>query len=105
MCIVCGGTPLPNQSASAVAGIVGVVGPTVVRRPQTIQKIQPRCPAGIFIELSMKSFGARVPARKKYLFQGCRGPWLLHKLLPGTAKKNQEGDAEEFLDGMEQVDA
>ena len=51
----------------------------------------PRCPVGIFIELSMKSFGACVSERKKYLFQGCRGPWLLHKLLPGTAKKIRRG--------------
>ena len=35
MCIVCGGTHPPNQSAGAAAGIVGVVGPTVVGRPQT----------------------------------------------------------------------
>ena len=35
MCIVCGGTPPPNKSAGAAAGVVGVVGPTVVGRPQT----------------------------------------------------------------------
>ena len=35
MCIVCGGTPPPNQLSGAAAGVVGVVGPTVVGRPQT----------------------------------------------------------------------
>ena len=35
MCIVCGGTPPPNQLSGAAAGVVGVVCPTVVGRPQT----------------------------------------------------------------------
>ena len=35
VCIVCGGTPPPNKSWGAAAGVVGVVGPTVVGRPQT----------------------------------------------------------------------
>ena len=35
MCIVCGGTPPPNQLSGAAAWVVGVVGPTVVGRPQT----------------------------------------------------------------------
>ena len=55
-------------------------------------------PAGIFIELSMKFPGARVPARKKNTFFRVVGAlWLLHKLLPGTAKKNQEGDPWGFM--------
>ena len=35
VCIACGGTPPPNQLSGAAAGVVGVVGPTVVGRPQT----------------------------------------------------------------------
>ena len=35
MCIVCGGTPPPNTSSGAAAGVVGVVGSTVVGRSQT----------------------------------------------------------------------
>ena len=34
MCIVCEGTPPPNKLPGAAAGVVGVVGPTVVGRPQ-----------------------------------------------------------------------
>ena len=49
-------------------------------------------PAGIFIELSMKFPGARVPARKKNTcFRVVGALWLLHKLLPGTAKKIRGG--------------
>ena len=35
VCIVCGGTPPPNMSSGAVAGVVGGVGSTVVGRPHT----------------------------------------------------------------------
>ena len=45
----------------------------------------------------MKSLGARVSAKTKYVFQGCQGPLALAQTPARHRKKNQEGDPWGFV--------